>query len=168
MNTKLCKTCNQNKTIDNFTKNPKGKYGVHSTCKACKNAKDYKTKRLAHNIKKHNVNMQTYMDNNPAARIAANLRSRMRQVLKGKVKSARTLELLGCSAEEWVTYLENQFKDGMNWDNYGKWEIDHIVPCCSFDLSKKSQQKECFHYTNTQPLWKKDNASKGGRTGFDR
>ena len=106
-------------------------------------------------------NMKTYMLNNPAARIAANLRSRMRKLLKGKVKSAKALELLGCSAEEWKVHLEQQFSDGMNWDNYGDWEIDHIKPCASFNLELEEEQKACFHYSNTQPLWQPDNASKG-------
>jgi hypothetical protein len=43
----------------------------------------------------------------------------------------------------------------MNWDNHGKiWEIDHIKGCINFDLSDIEQQKQCFHYTNTQPLFK--------------
>jgi hypothetical protein len=49
----------------------------------------------------------------------------------------------------------------MNWDSYGKWEIDHIKPCCLFDLTKIRQQKECFNYKNLQPLWKEDNLKKG-------
>jgi len=51
----------------------------------------------------------------------------------------------------------------MNWSNYGKWHIDHIKSCASFDLSKKSEQKKCFHYTNLQPLWAEENIKKGGK-----
>ena len=131
----------------------------------CKNAKDYKTKRLPHNVKKHAKNVKRYVDNNPQAKLAASLRQRMRKVLKGNIKCAETLELLGCSLEEWEIYLENKFTDGMNWDNYGKdvdnWQIDHIKPCASFKLELEEEQKACFHYSNTQPLWQPDNASKG-------
>ena len=45
--------------------------------------------------------------------------------------------------------------------NYGEWEIDHIRPICSFDLTDMEQMKQCFHYTNMQPLWRVDNQSKG-------
>ena len=43
----------------------------------------------------------------------------------------------------------------MTWDNHGEiWEIDHIIPCSKFNLTEEKQQKECFHYTNLQPLFK--------------
>lgn len=51
----------------------------------------------------------------------------------------------------------------MSWDNYGKlgWHCDHIKPCASFNLNLESEQRLCFNYTNYQPLWAKDNWSKG-------
>ena len=55
-------------------------------------------------------------------------------------------------------------KNGMCWEKLGKEiHIDHIIPCCSFDLVNEEKQKKCFHYTNLQPLWAKDNLSKGGK-----
>jgi len=50
------------------------------------------------------------------------------------------------------------------WDNYGSgWHIDHIRPCSSFDLSDEEQQRACFHHSNLQPLWVKDNLEKGSK-----
>lgn len=93
------------------------------------------------------------------------LRARMRSALKNKghKKSLKTINLIGCSIEFLKNYIENQFTEGMSWDNYGKggWEVDHIKPCAAFDLSKEEEQRKCFHYTNLQPLWYYDNRAKG-------
>lgn len=88
--------------------------------------------------------------------IKCNLRSRVNQAIKrkGVVKSARTLELLGCTVEFLKVYLQERFLPTMTWENYGTlWYIDHIIPCASFDLTDFEQQKACFHYTNLQPLF---------------
>jgi hypothetical protein len=108
---------------------------------------------------------RSYRKNNLRVRIADNLRTRVRQALMGESKSTTTIELLGCTIEELESHIEGQFTDGMSWDNYGfyGWHLDHIVPCASFDLTDPEQQKICFHYTNLQPLWAKDNLSKPRR-----
>ena len=91
----------------------------------------------------------------PAYKIKCTLRTRINAALNGLNKSASTLDLLGCTIEEFRSHLESKFTEGMNWANHGKfgWHIDHIIPCASFDLSDPKQQKQCFHYTNLQPLW---------------
>ena len=78
--------------------------------------------------------------------------------------------LLGCTVKELKTYIENQFEDGMTWENWRHdgWHLDHIVPCSSFDLSKNEEQKKCFHYTNLQPLWAKDNMSKSSKLNWSK
>ncbi len=48
----------------------------------------------------------------------------------------------------------------MSWENYGKWHVDHILPCASFDLGKPEEQFKCFNYKNLQPLWATDNLKK--------
>ena len=65
--------------------------------------------------------------------------------------------------ESYKKYLEAKFQNGMDWTNYGEWHIDHIIPCAKFNLTNPEEQKKCFHYTNTQPLWAKDNLSKGSK-----
>lgn len=96
------------------------------------------------------------------------LKERMRVALNGIVKSARTEELLGCSIDDLRFHLASQFREGMDWSNYGQfgWHIDHIKPCSSFDLSDTAQQRECFHYTNLQPLWWFENLAKGAKYGY--
>jgi hypothetical protein len=83
----------------------------------------------------------------------------------GIKKKLKTINLLGCDIETFKKYTEQKFKDGMNWDNYGYrgWQIDHIIPCSSFDLTNEENQVKCFHYTNTQPLWWWENLSKGDK-----
>ena len=101
--------------------------------------------------------------NQSAKRIVRSIRSRIIHILRGRKKSKPTMELIGCSREEYVLYLEGLFKDGMGWSNFGikdGWQVDHIRPCASFDLSDPQQQRECFNFKNTQPLWAKDNAAK--------
>lgn len=97
-------------------------------------------------------------------RILHSLRARLNQATKGRLSNS-TKELIGCSLEQLKIHLENQFTEGMNWKNYGRsgWHMDHIKPCTSFDLTDPKQQKECFHYSNLQPLWAKENISKGNK-----
>jgi len=99
----------------------------------------------------------------PNFKVACSLRSRISSLIRksGVKKETKSTELLGCSIDEFRKHLELQFSNGMTWDNYGTWHIDHIVPCSSFDLTKINEQKQCFHYTNQQPLWAMDNLRKG-------
>jgi hypothetical protein len=104
-------------------------------------------------------------------KLTENLRKRLRKVLNGKSKSKKTMDLIGCSADFLKKHLENQFQPGMSWENYGfyGWHVDHIVPCASFDdLDDPKQQQKCFHYTNLQPLWAKDNISKGAQLNWQK
>jgi len=71
--------------------------------------------------------------------------------------------MLGCTINELWIHLEKQFKQGMTRQNHGKWHIDHIIPCVSFDLTKPEEQSKCFHYTNLQPLWASENLAKGSK-----
>lgn len=96
-------------------------------------------------------------------RIRCYLRGRIYSALKGNKKADSTMELVGCSVPALKRYLAGKFTEGMTWDNYGEWHVDHIRPCASFDLSDPEQQRDCFHFTNLQPLWAKDNLSKGAK-----
>ena len=79
------------------------------------------------------------------------------------VKKSRTVDYIGLSIPEFKKYLENKFEEGMNWDNYGEWHVDHIKPISWHKISNEEELKKCFHYTNLQPLWGKANVKKGNR-----
>jgi hypothetical protein len=100
---------------------------------------------------------QNQWDNNPNFRLRIILGNRLNECLKKSKtnKNSNIISLLGCTLEECKLHLEKQFLPEMNWENHGKiWEVDHKIPCSLFDLTKKEEQKKCFHYTNLQPLFK--------------
>ena len=143
---KECKSCLDYKKWDDFHHDSNQKDGKRNICKSC----------VILNAKiKRNTDVNS--------RILHNLRNRLYHSLKGNRKSDTTMNLVGCSREKLKAHLESKFKDNMSWANYGKWHIDHIKPCASFDLSKPEDQKECFHYTNLQPLWAIENITKGSK-----
>ena len=88
------------------------------------------------------------------------LRTRLSIALKKNIKSESTMKLLGCHIDLLRLHLQSKFKPGMSFSNYGKWHIDHIIPCARFDLSKVSEQKICFNWKNLQPLWAEENLKK--------
>lgn len=126
--------------------------------------KKYRKEYSANPEKKslRNRSRQERLKTNPAYKVEVNLRRRIIKALKGEAKSKSTMELLGCSHEKFIEYIEGQFEEGMTWENYGYrgWHLDHIIPCAAFDLTDPEQQKRCFHYTNLQPLWWKVNLAK--------
>ena len=97
---------------------------------------------------------------NPMHRLKRNLRTRVHHALAGLHKTDKTMTLVGCSLNDLKRHIESKFQTGMTWENYGKWHVDHIKPCAAFDLSDEKNQRECFHYTNLQPLWAEDNLRK--------
>ena len=100
------------------------------------------------------------MSCDPNSAVAHLLRTRVYHALKDNRKASSTTELLGCSIEECRKHLEDQFEDGMTWENHGEWHIDHRRPCASFDLVNEEEQRICFHHTNLQPMWGAENLSK--------
>lgn len=75
-----------------------------------------------------------------------------------KKKEGNTFDELQYTPLQLKQHLEKQFVEGMNWENYGKWEIDHIKPLTSFD--KDTEPSVVNSLDNLQPLWKKDNIAK--------
>jgi len=97
-------------------------------------------------------------------KLARRLRGRLWDALKNDShKAGSAIKDLGCSLEELKDHIESRFVENMSWGNYGEWHIDHIKPLASFDLTDRKQFLEACHFTNLQPLWAKENISKGAR-----
>src|SRR5690606_37581014 len=97
----------------------------------------------------------------PLFRMLSNIRSRTSHEFRkiSSSKNSTTINLLGINQDILKKYIERKFTKGMNWNNYGEWHIDHIIPLSSAE--NKSDLKKLMHYTNLQPLWAFDNMSKG-------
>lgn len=104
-------------------------------------------------------------------RYATDIEFRIKHLTAGRIYAAlytyqalkkdRTIEYLGCTISEYCDYLESKFDSNMTWENQGTyWQIDHIRPIASFDLTDEEQLYQCFHYTNTQPMEKTENRLK--------
>ena len=94
-------------------------------------------------------------------KLKGNLRARTYLAFKSKgyKKESKTAKTLGASYRIVKKHLERQFTDGMNWDNYGEWHVDHIIPLAS--ANTKDELFNLCHFRNLQPLWAADNLSKG-------
>lgn len=124
---------------------------IKSSCKECVGSQI-----CSHKILKKNCKIC-----DPNGYLRQVVSSRVRDALKSK-KSKGTLEYLCCDIDTFKKHIEDQFEEGMSWDNYGEWEIDHVVPV-KFNNPNLQQVIERLHYTNTQPLWKAENIAKGNR-----
>jgi hypothetical protein len=143
--------------LNNFIKNKEYQQDYYNKNKEywIINRKSYnKQWRIDNKEKKQKWWVEKY-NNDINFKLSSILRSRLHKALKTTKKSLTITNLLGCNIDELKLHIESQFFDKMNWNNHGKiWEIDHIKPCASFDLTDLEQQKQCFHYTNLQPLFK--------------
>jgi hypothetical protein len=178
---KKCTNCNIEKMLTNFHKSKDGKFGVKSICKECKII----LRKIEYNDNrdKHLLNKQKYYENNknillekvkdyrknrlemdPFFKMKENIRTLIRNSFRRKftTKSEKTINILGCTFEEFKLHIEKQFTSEMNWDNQGSyWHLDHIKPV---SLATTEQELiELNHYTNFQPLFWKENLSKSNK-----
>jgi hypothetical protein len=180
--TKVCKLCGIEfeRTTENFYKSKTSLDGLTGYCVNCnrersRNWVKKNTDKIIESGKRYNLRkkeMGKYAiyakkrRSDPHNKLLNNFYSHIWNVLNRYSKSGDKYfthdELLGCSGKELFSYIESKFTDGMSWENYGRdgWWIDHIRPCVSFNLNDMEEQKQCFHYTNLQPLWAFDNMSK--------
>lgn len=115
-----------------------------------------------------NANNKKRREEDVQFKLRGNITRNTTAAIKNHFKSGKTIELLGCSIEHLKIYIESLWQPGMTWNNWGRmngdgrsmWQIDHIIPCSAFDLSKPEEQRKCFHWSNLQPLWAIDNIKK--------
>jgi hypothetical protein len=191
---KQCKKCNIEQPLTEFYTKKDSKDGKHIYCRSClkplsdtwyqdskeSRADYYKTYRdqnkeyfNKYSHTHYHTKKELYREWN-RTKYQTDLEFKLRHVTAARISQAlktyqtlkrnRTIEYLGCTMDEYTQYLEKQFTQDMNWDNYGEyWEIDHIKPIDAFDLNDEIQLYEAFKYTNTQPLKKEDNREKSNR-----
>ena len=151
-----CVVCQVTKPQTDFNTCHENKNGLRNTCKKCTPNRNIRNRSAEF--------MQRYF-NNVNMRIGHCLRTRIRHAVNSQnvSKANKTPELMGCPVADLKTHLESKFAEGMTWENYGQWHIDHIRPCASFDLEDPEEQKKCFHWSNLQPLWAVDNLKKSDK-----
>jgi len=112
------------------------------------------------NKEKASIYGKRYRDKYPHVKACRNvLRSCINRM--GLVKESSTFELLKYTPEDFKNHIESLFIDGMSWDNYGKWHVDHITPISKFD--KNTPLHIINSLDNLQPLWAYDNLSKSNK-----
>jgi hypothetical protein len=147
--------------------NQKHKYYELNKEERLKSQKKYYQKNKEEKIKHHNEKMK----NDSLYKFKHNTRTLIRgsfkRCVKGIYKKGNLTEsILGCSMKKFILYIELNFKEDMSLDNHGKWHLDHIIP-----LATAKTEEEIIklnHYTNFQPLWAKDNLSKGCKETFNK
>jgi hypothetical protein len=132
---------------------------------------EYHQKWREKNIDKHREYKRKYekyrKDTDPAYKLIANFRTAIYQVLKENnvEKNKHYFDILRYTPEELISHLENLFTDGMTWENYGEWHVDHKTPISSFNFESVDDDSfmECWSLENLQPMWGKENIVKGSK-----
>jgi hypothetical protein len=123
-----------------------------SRCKECKGG----------SICEHDKQKSTCKICDPIGHLRGIVSGSVRKAIVRGHKIHRSQYYLGCDIDHYKEYIESKFKEGMTWDNYGEWHIDHIVPI-KYENPTLEETTKRLHWTNTQPLWAIDNMIKGNR-----
>jgi hypothetical protein len=130
-----CYKCGEVKPKDEFANDKSRSTGITSKCRKC-----------------HHKYMGD-LRKNPQYKIIQNQKRRIRHIVKTKGfnKTIPFNEIFKTDVKGLVIYLESLFKENMNWDNYGEWEVDHIIPLETVNTFEDLINLSV--YTNLQPLW---------------
>lgn len=107
------------------------------------------------------INKKNYhrYHNDPEFRLYDSMRKMVRRVLT----ISGTSKKMGYTSQELRLHLESLWQEGMSWENYGKWHIDHIKSIKSFRDEGVTDPKIVNALSNLQPLWATENISKGAK-----
>jgi len=164
---KRCSTCKTIKPLEKFPPSRRGKEA--GSCTQCRSAamRDW-VKRNPEKMRDSAKRATRRIKADPTKRLASTIRQCIQRAIKRMGKGVQVkrgkLRYLGCTPMQARTYIEQQMNSRMTWMNYGRaWQIDHVHPLASFDLSQESERVKAFHYTNLQPLWARANLRKNDR-----
>jgi hypothetical protein len=167
---KICIKCNIEQDLSNFQKRKNSKDGFRNSCKICvkKYQKNYQKEYYSKNNEVIKSNKKIYRSSSEYKKRRRTLNTRfdsiirvmLRRCFKHKgIRRNTTIDIIGYDTNKLKQRLECQFKDGMTWENYGKWHIDHKKPISKFDKNVKISTINGL--CNLQPLWASDNLTKG-------
>jgi len=178
---KKCIKCEEYKKLCDFGADKKAKDKLKSTCKKCTSV--YRREYYQKNKDREKALMREWRNNNsdiynkyhqkrrqenPSIKLSSYISNLVRRGLRRRLSGKNgepTFDFLPYTLEELMAHLESRFTEGMNWSNYGKWHVDHKKADCKFNYKSVEDEEfqECWALSNLQPLWAKDNFSKGGR-----
>jgi hypothetical protein len=168
----VCKKCDNAASRDYKARNRQKVSAYNETWKKDnqKPVSDYNKKYNTENReaiqKRQSATRRIRNANDPNFKLTCQLRWRLYKYIKsqGTNDSDYMKDLIGCNWEAFEVWLRYQFNDQMTFANYGTyWHIDHVQPCCIFDVTDKRLRELCFHWSNLRPLKKEENQSKTGK-----
>lgn len=105
--------------------------------------------------------------NDPLYKLISNFRTAIYQVLKeNRVdKNQSYFDVLQYTPEQLIVHLEKQFTEGITWENYGEWHVDHKQPISSFNIQEMGDDEfmKCWSLKNLQPMWGEENIRKSNK-----
>lgn len=176
---KTCTKCGILKSLDEYFGDKRATDGRESCCRVCRLAAN----RLYQNMYPEKNTARLWKKNHPErVRLYYRIRDRkLRATERGKLnknisysvyfslkkkKGNRHWEdIVGYTIDQLMKHLEKQFTQGMTWENYGDWHVDHKIPQAAFNFqtSEDIDFKRCWALKNLRPMWAKENISKGAK-----
>jgi nucleoid DNA-binding protein len=176
---KTCTKCGILKSLDEYFGDKRATDGRESCCRVCRLAanrlyqKMYPEKNTARLWKKnHPERVRLYyrirdrkLRATERGKLNKNISYSVYFSLKKKKGNRHWEDIVGYTIDQLMKHLEKQFTQGMTWENYGDWHVDHKIPQAAFNFqtSEDIDFKRCWALKNLRPMWAKENISKGAK-----